>query len=74
MATKDPCLVPQCGEVPRCRGLCDYHYRYMNRLCRQGQAEEEDLIKRGLLLPKGRPSSVFRLGDTTLGLNPKARR
>lgn len=44
------CMVPGCDLVVYARGLCRNHGEAVKRLVRSGEAEEEDLLNRGLLL------------------------
>lgn len=46
------CLVPDCPKDAYRRGLCNTHRVYANRVVKRGDGSEEDLLKRGLLLPK----------------------
>jgi hypothetical protein len=43
----------RCGNSSRTRGLCHGHYQQMRAMVRKGVADEDDLVERGLLLPKG---------------------
>lgn len=61
-----PCVYPDCQNTARTRGLCHGHYQAMRSRVRNGAADEKDLEKRGLLLPKGTggsPTNVVRDED-----------
>jgi hypothetical protein len=47
------CVYPGCPHSRRTRGLCHQHYQTMRSYVRRGQADEADLVRRGLLLPEG---------------------
>ncbi len=47
------CVYPGCKNSRRTRGLCHGHYQTMRSYVRDGKATEEDLLARGLLMPKG---------------------
>lgn len=47
------CVYPECKNSRRTRGLCHGHYQTMRSRVRNGAADEIDLERRGLLLPKG---------------------
>ncbi len=49
------CLVPGCRNSMRTRGLCHTHYQTCRAMCRKGTADEDDLVRRGLMLPEGVP-------------------
>lgn len=52
--TLPACTVPGCERSRRGRGLCHAHYQNWRSLDRKGKAaSEEDLVRRGLLLPEG---------------------
>lgn len=51
--TPRPCVYPGCRNTARTRGLCHGHYQVMRDRVRKGIADEKDLERRGLLLPKG---------------------
>lgn len=57
------CRVPDCNSAPSRRGLCNTHRVYASRLIKLGQASEQNLINRGLLLAKNpsTPTSAKRL-------------
>ena len=70
------CVYPDCQNSSRTRGLCHGHYQTMRDRVRKGRAEEGDLIKRGLLMPKGTGGSpvsshsAFELGSSETGDAP----
>lgn len=47
------CVYPSCQNTRRTRGLCHQHYQTMRSYVRDEKADEADLMRRGLLLPKG---------------------
>ena len=49
------CLVPDCGNTMRTRGLCHSHYQNCQRLLREGKASDADLVRRGLRTKPGAP-------------------
>ncbi len=52
-----PCLVPGCEGSRRTRGICHPHYQNWRAQARAGTAAtDEDLMARGLLLPKSDPT------------------
>ncbi|MBT8453001.1 MAG: hypothetical protein KJO40_13615 [Deltaproteobacteria bacterium] len=73
------CVYPGCQNTRRTRGLCHGHYQTMRDRVRKGLADEADLERRGLLLPKGTGGSPvitikdsegrcpFTLGSTIVG-------
>ncbi len=67
------CVYPGCGNTRRTRGLCHGHYQTMRAYVRDGKADEADLARRGLLMPKGTGGSTvnghnaFLLGSQALG-------
>lgn len=69
---KKPVMV-KCINSVRTRGLCHSHYQAAQRGRRNGYVTEEDLVERGLMLPKGAGAakvsghSSFRLGSTVRG-------
>lgn len=46
------CNFPECTNRVESRGLCQAHIAQVRNMLRTGDAEEEDLIKRGLLLER----------------------
>ena len=42
------CLVPECLNSRRTRGLCHTHYQKAQTMLRAGLASEADLVRRGL--------------------------
>lgn len=50
---KNICIYPECKNSRRTRGLCHGHYQTMRAYVRDGKANEADLERRGLLMPKG---------------------
>jgi len=54
------CRVPTCTAAQSRRGLCNTHRVYASRLIKQGSANEQNLINRGLLLAKGNPTAANR--------------
>lgn len=44
------CLAPECWEPGYARGLCRAHSVMVNRMLREGEADTNDLISRGLML------------------------
>jgi len=68
------CLFPECETHEHARGLCKLHYCSARRLLTRGEATEEDLISRGLMLEKRRPGKaqdarldILALGSTVTG-------
>lgn len=51
------CRVPDCNLVQSRRGLCNTHRIYASRLIKQGKANEQNLVNRGLLLAKNNPTT-----------------
>jgi hypothetical protein len=51
------CVYPACVNTVRTRGLCHGHYQGMRAKVRAGKANEADLMKRRLLMPKGQGGS-----------------
>lgn len=49
------CLVPGCSNTRRTRGLCHSHYQNCQRMLRDGQADDRDLVRRGLRTAPGEP-------------------
>lgn len=77
------CLAPECWEPGYSRGLCRAHSVMVNRMLREGVAEANDLISRGLMLEryagpscmKGRKygksaRSIFEKGSKVRGRPP----
>ena len=56
------CVYPGCPDSRRTRGLCHGHYQTMRSYVRLGRADEADLERRGLLLPKGTGGSKVEVG------------
>ena len=68
------CIYPDCQNTSRTRGLCAGHYAIMRDRVRKGQADEADLERRGLLMPKGTGGTpapdhldAFRIGSEVRG-------
>lgn len=63
------CLYPGCDKPAAVRGLCKTHYSALRSMLKSGTADEQDLIKRGLLLPARVRSknAAFRKGSTETG-------
>lgn len=55
------CVYPDCKNTARTRGLCHGHYQTMRDRVRKGVADEKDLERRGLLLPKGTGGSPVNI-------------
>ena len=74
------CLVPNCTSTTRTRGLCHPHYQQARARVRAGRATEEDLVRRGLMTPRGTSGStpgfnafaLFDLGSDVRGDGGKA--
>jgi len=43
------CLVPDCDNAQRCRGLCGNHENAARRAIEEGRVTERELIARGLM-------------------------
>jgi len=75
LAPEETCIYPGCPFSRRTRGQCHHHYQSMRSFIRDGLADEEDLIRRGLLLPEGTGGlgkiavghDAFKKGSTVLG-------
>lgn len=52
------CRVPDCSAIQSRRGLCNTHRVYASRLIKSGAANEQNLINRGLMLPKNNPPTL----------------
>lgn len=63
------CVYPKCENSRRTRGLCHGHYQTMRARVRAGKADEKDLEKRGLLLPKGTGGSPTNVVKDENGLD-----
>lgn len=68
------CLHPECPNTTRTRGLCHNHYQAVRDRVRKGQAEEADLVRRGLMTEKGTGGTasvgsidIFLLGSEVRG-------
>lgn len=68
------CLHPECNNTSRTRGLCHNCYQACRDRIRQGKADEDDLVRRRLLTPKGMGGTksggspdVFNQGRTETG-------
>lgn len=59
--TPTSCVYPSCKNTARTRGLCHGHYQVMRDRVRKGVADESDLERRGLLLPKGTGGSPVNI-------------
>jgi hypothetical protein len=68
--TPRPCLYPECANTARTRGLCHGHYQVMRDRVRKGVADEADLERRGLLLPKGTGGSPVNTVKDSEGRDP----
>jgi len=53
------CAFPDCKEQIRCRGLCNTHYQTVYNWITKGDADEADLIKRGLIAPSSRGRNAY---------------
>jgi hypothetical protein len=53
MKTKKPqhCLFPKCPNKPKTRGLCNSHVTAAYGLIAAGKVTEDELVKRGRMLP-----------------------
>jgi hypothetical protein len=47
------CVYPGCGHTRSRGGLCHGHYQNARNKIRNGQADQEDLIRRGLYIVGG---------------------
>lgn len=54
------CLTPGCAYVPKSRGLCLSCYGTVGRLIRSGRVSDEQLVKRGKLLPRKRTKGIHK--------------
>lgn len=71
------CLFPGCRNTRRTRGQCHSHYQLTQAMLRSGDADDADLVARGLRTPQGdkeagspiAPNSreAFRKGSDTTG-------
>ena len=68
------CLVPGCSNTRRTRGNCHSHYQNCQRMLRDGQADDADLVRRGLRTKPGEPGGSptvkfagFKLGSKVRG-------
>lgn len=66
------CAAPKCKGGIRSRGLCASHHANVNKMLKAGTADEEDLMRRNLLLPKTRAGipmdlSAFLKGSKIIG-------
>lgn len=68
MSKPKGCVYPECKNTSRTRGLCHGHYQTMRDRVRKGTADEKDLEKRGLLLPKGTGGSPINVVKDDNGL------
>ena len=76
MSEEKKCLHPECDKPPRGRGLCNSHYKQVRKLLAKGEADETDLIKRGLLLESKRADAlasgaIFKKGQKETGRGVK---
>jgi hypothetical protein len=55
---KTECVVEQCYDIVKTRGLCHKCYQYASKLVRRGLVTWEDLEKRGKSLPRKRLSRM----------------
>jgi hypothetical protein len=67
------CVYPDCRNTARTRGLCHGHYQIMRDRVRKGVADESDLERRGLLLPKGTGGSPVNTVKDSEGRDPFAK-
>lgn len=65
------CVYPGCAHTRRTRGLCHAHYQTMRSYVRLGRASEEDLMKRGLLLPEGTGGTKVTTGHDAFLIGSK---
>lgn len=65
------CLYPGCARLPQTRGLCRSHYVISRDLINKGEALEDDLVERSLLLPKEEKQeldyTIFRFDSDVVG-------
>lgn len=66
-ALKGRCSLPRCIKKPRYRGMCKRHYLYTRTLIRRDEASEQDLVSRGIMLPKTSESHIFSQGSKDRG-------
>ena len=70
-----PCCYPGCQNSIRARGLCHQHYQSAIRYLRDGKADEDDLMARGLILKAGNGGGpteahgAFLEGSREVGVN-----
>jgi hypothetical protein len=69
MSKTKHCVYPECKNSPRTRGLCHGHYQTMRDRVRKDLADEKDLERRGLLLPKGTGGSPINVVKDKEGLD-----
>lgn len=48
--TAGKCLVPDCGKIVKCRGLCHSHYNYIASMVSGGAFTWDELVARGKAL------------------------
>lgn len=70
------CLVPDCPLAVKSRQLCSSHYKLAKRMVENGEADEQDLIDRGLLAPRkirrrNAAKSLFAKGSKRKGLGAR---
>lgn len=48
----------KCGSIATIRGVCANCYSYLNKLVRMGAISKEDLVEKGVLLPRKKYEEV----------------
>lgn len=71
------CLMPGCDNPAEVRGLCHNHNNQARRMIKAGNADEADLVKRGLMLEKqhrgksfNESATIFKKGSKVRGRPP----
>jgi hypothetical protein len=76
----EKCLVEDCPLKVKGRSLCSTHFKQARKAINEGEADEDDLVKRGLMSPRkirrGLPSTdaaIFKKGSKVKGRGAKGR-
>ena len=74
MSDREECLTPRCEDTAEIRGLCHKHINQVRRMFKAGDADEKDLMKRGLMLERktrgksfNEAATIFRKGSKVKG-------
>jgi len=58
--TVSNCIINNCPSIATCRGLCGSCYNIARKMIADKEATDEELVKKGMMLPGKKATSFFR--------------